>query len=460
MNQLIQSFTPQSPSARTKTAPRRPRRGLVSTRKPRRTVSRTGPDRAHLLGEDLLGRGALVVACDLALGSVPLGNREPFGRSELLRDRAHPLDELLEPGPRRHRLAAVEVDQLAGEAVPDRAPEVLLQQPVRQVGQRLALVERAGDPRRQRVGERGERARLAELGLRVADPDLDGREGEVRPDAPPKLRVLGDRAGLVEEADVALPLRPRAEGVRNPAAREHAREDLRARRVEIGEDAFHERRAGREGEQLGQVVAERRADAARAIRAVDPDVHVEAEAVVAPDDVAEDLVVAAVVRRVDDALLLPGAPRVRAHGGEPDPERLRQRAQLLAPLADERCGLREGVAAAGAHLGLGGDQLADDVLLELRPLGGRLELLEAVDEVERVGIEERELLLDRDGEVGNLLEARARLREHLVVAEPLLVAHARSLLTQLKRAPRWPARPRAGAPASARARPARSAARA
>ena len=75
-------------------------------------------------------------------------------------------------------------------------------------GKRLALVERARDARRQRVDERGERARLGELGLRVADADLDGREREMRADAPPDLRVLGDRARLVEEADVRAPSRP------------------------------------------------------------------------------------------------------------------------------------------------------------------------------------------------------------------------------------------------------------
>jgi hypothetical protein len=43
---------------------------------------------------------------------------------------------------------------------------------------------------RQRVAERREATRLAEVGLRVADPDLDRREREVRADAPPELRVL------------------------------------------------------------------------------------------------------------------------------------------------------------------------------------------------------------------------------------------------------------------------------
>ena len=39
------------------------------------------------------------------------------------------------------------------------------------------------------------------------------------------------------------------------------------------------------------------------------------------------------------------------------------------------------------------------------------------------GIEERELLLDGDGEVGRRSNARARARDLLVRREPLLVAH-------------------------------------
>src|SRR5207248_5412381 len=172
---------------------------------------------------------------------------------------------------------------------------------------------------------------------------LDGREREVRPTAPPDLRVLGDRVGLVEEPDVRLPLLPVGERVGDTAAREHAREDLRPSRVEVREGAFHKRRARRERKQLRQVVPEGRTDANRAVGAVDADVYVDAERVVAPDDVAEDLVVAAVVRRVDDSLLLPRAPGMRAGCGEGDPARVREPAKLPATLADEGRSLGERV---------------------------------------------------------------------------------------------------------------------
>src|SRR5207237_67506 len=82
-----------------------------------------------LLDEDVLERRAFLVARDLPLRGVAVGDREPLRSAELLRNRLHPLDELLEARPRGHRLAALEVEQFAGEPVADRTPEVLLEQP-------------------------------------------------------------------------------------------------------------------------------------------------------------------------------------------------------------------------------------------------------------------------------------------------------------------------------------------
>ena len=146
------------------------------------------------------------------------------------------------------------------------------------------------------------------------------------------------------------------------------REDLRAGRVQAAVDLLDERRARREREQLGQEVAQRVADGDRAVAAADPDVHVEAEGVVAPDDVAEELVVAAVVRRVDDPLVLPAAPRVRAGRAEREPELAREGAELRPPLDHRRGRLGEVGALAGPHLGLGRDQLADQVRLDVGSL--------------------------------------------------------------------------------------------
>ena len=63
---------------------------------------------------------------------------------------------------------------------------------------------------------------------------------------------------------------------------------------------------------------------------------------------------------------------------------------------------------AGPHFRFRGDQLADEMLVELGPRRGGLEILVAVDELERVRIEQRELLFDGDGEVRAALERLAR----------------------------------------------------
>src|SRR5579862_2683852 len=107
--------------------------------------------RPHLLRVDLLPGPAFVDARDLALGGVVLGDREIRRGADLLRDGRNPFDEVLESRPCRDRLPPVEVEQVAREAPADRTPHVLLEQPVRQVRQRLALVVRPQAARRERV---------------------------------------------------------------------------------------------------------------------------------------------------------------------------------------------------------------------------------------------------------------------------------------------------------------------
>ena len=87
---------------------------------------------------------------------------------------------------------------------------------------------------------------------------------------------------------------------------------------------------------------------------------------------------------------------MRADGARARRRRLGERAQLGAALAKLAGGVGEGLAPPGAYLDLGGDQLADEMRLELGAPRRLLELLEAVDEAERRRVEERELLLDGD----------------------------------------------------------------
>jgi hypothetical protein len=156
-------------------------------------------------------------------------------------------------------------------------------------------------------------------------------------------------------------------------------------------------------------------------------VNVDAEAVVPPDDVAKDLVVSAVVRRVDDPLVLPGAPGMGSRPPERDLERVRELVQLSASLAHHLRGLCKVLAPARPHFDLRGDQLADQVLFELRALGGFLKILEAVRELERLGIEDGELLLDRHGEVRRRLELLAREGDLVLRAQALRVPHGGNL---------------------------------
>src|SRR5947209_17495524 len=204
----------------------------------------------HLLSVDLLEGRALLEPRDLPFGGIRIRDREERRSADLGRDGSDPVEEVFAPLPGGDRRAAVEVEQLAAEPVTDRTPEVLLEQAVREVRQRLTLVVRACAARCERVGERGERLRLREVGLTVGDPDLNGRVREVRAHAPPDLRVLGDRTRAVEERDVVLPPLPRAVWVGNAAAREHAREDLGASGVQAGGDRLDERRARGQQEQL------------------------------------------------------------------------------------------------------------------------------------------------------------------------------------------------------------------
>ena len=118
---------------------------------------------------------------------------------------------------------------------------------------------------------------------------------------------------------------------------------------------------------------------------------------------------------------------------ERDLERVRELVQLSASLPHRLRGLGKVLAPARAHLDLRGDQLADQVLFELRALGGFLEILEAVRELERLGIEDGELLLDRHGEVRRRLELLPREGDLLLRAQALRVPHAENLKSDGRR---------------------------
>jgi hypothetical protein len=112
-----------------------------------------------------------------------------------------------------------------------------------------------------------------------------------------------------------------------------------------------------------------------------------------------------------------------ARGAEEQPHRLDERLELSAALGHHAGDVRERLAAPRAHLDLGRDQLPDEMVFECRSPRGSLDVLEAVREVERARVEDRELLLDRNGEVDGGLELRPGAFDLLVWRETLLVAH-------------------------------------
>ena len=78
--------------------------------------------------------------------------------------------------------------------------------------------------------------------------------------------------------------------------------------------------------------------------------------------------------------------------------------QRAAALDERARGFGKRLAAAGLDLDLRRDQLARGVLAERRRVGPRLQLREAVDEAVRLGIDDLELLLDREGEILRTVE--------------------------------------------------------
>ena len=114
---------------------------------------------------------------------------------------------------------------------------------------------------------------------------------------------------------------------------------------------------------------------------------VEAERVVAPGDVLQALLDAAVVLGLDDALLAIVGPRVGGGGAECDTLIVGEGKELAAQLALSRDRIGETRAAAGDDLDLRGDELTGDALVQRSRARGRAvaQLLEALRQVEVCG---------------------------------------------------------------------------
>ena len=167
--------------------------------------------------------------------------------------------------------------------------------------------------------------------------------------------------------------------------------------------AIEIRRVRGDREQQRQHRPQAVADANRAVDVAHAQVHVQAEGVVPPSHVFQALLDAAVVLGVDDRLLAVVGPRMRSSGAQRHalaPASANRRPRALA-LAGER--VVQVRSDARDDLDLRGDQLAGDALVQdAVALRGGAQLLEARHEIEGVRMQDRELLLHADGEVGRL----------------------------------------------------------
>ena len=94
-----------------------------------------------------------------------------------------------------------------------------------------------------------------------------------------------------------------------------------------------------------------------------------------------------------------------ARGGEGQPHPLGQREQARPVLALKVHGRRERLSPPRANLDLRGDQLPGRGLRQpLVLLAGRVQVLEPVTQLEALRIDDRELLLEPDREVGGGIE--------------------------------------------------------
>src|SRR4029453_17478362 len=187
-------------------------------------------------------------------------------------------------------------------------------------------------------------------------------------------------------------------------------EDLGPRRVQPAEALLDPGGVGRGREKGWEHRAQRGADGDSPIGTPDSDVHMEAEGVVAPGHVLEPSLHTAVMLGVDDPLLLPGAPRMGARRPEHHPLPRDQLEQAVPTLLLASNGVREVRTLAGPDLYLRRDQLSGNRFgqhfVSLREL---VQLLELADNRKVLRIEQPELFLEPDGEVGRLFEDLPRL---------------------------------------------------
>ena len=149
----------------------------------------------------------------------------------------------------------------------------------------------------------------------------------------------------------------------------------------------------------------------------DPDVHVQAEGVVAPGDVLQAVLDAVVVLGVDHRLLAVVGPRVGAGGAERGAVRLGEREQPPPALALARERVAAGRLPAPEMISIS-EEISSPAMCSRRhrhrrPASRSSSKRGASSSVSR--IEDRELLLEPDGEVGGAAKISSRGQVELLI---------------------------------------------
>ena len=293
------------------------------------------------------------------------------------------------------RSASVPVD-----AVAHRRPAVLVDPPRVVHGQRLAGVEAGGQRMDQRERERRHAVHVVDAGLRVGRAQLERPVGRVQAQLEPPAARVGHRVrALTPRQRVGEPL-PRFDRGRHALALQSDR-DRRADRGQARVASGMEGRVGGQRRQLGEMRAQGVVDGQRAVGAAERHVQVQPADELAARAVAV-FVQGAQVARVVGELAELGGGRVRARGHQP-PER-RRRGREVAPGGPQRVDRARDVRARRRDdLQLRGRQLE----LEARVVGHAVEHLARVrEQVQRLAVEQEQLLLEPDPELVRGVEAR------------------------------------------------------
>src|SRR3954452_3816881 len=213
----------------------------------------------------------------------------------------------------------------------------------------------------------------------------------MRPDVVPEPGVVLHHARVDHEADPLLVVRPAVVVGRDADAGERA-EDRHAGGAQPGVVAAPERRVRAQGEQDRHMHAHPVGHVDRLVGVVEADVHVQPEDQLLPGHPAQLFHEVAVALGGRDALVLPARERVRAGRADAQPVSGRGVGDLTPQAAQLGARLGQVGAGLGRHL----EHRLHELRLDLAVRRVLLQALDRVHELERLGVEDHQLLFDAD----------------------------------------------------------------